>query len=57
MQHWTLAKNGHEYEHARPGGYTKRFQPHGEDARRSCLLLEEFDWDQAMAVGPQRPSH
>ena len=57
MQHRTLAENGHEYEYARTGGYTERFQPHGKDTGRSGLLFEELDWYQTLAVGSHCTSH
>lgn len=56
MQHRALAENGHEYEYARTGGYTERFQPHGKDTGGSCLLFEESNRHKAVAVGSQRTS-
>ena len=57
MQHRPLAKNGHEHEYAWSRGYTERFQPHGTNAGRSCLLLEELDWDKTLALGPHGTPH
>ena len=51
MQHGTVAENGHEYKHARSRGDSERFQPHGKDLGRSCLLLKKSDWDEALVVG------
>lgn len=52
-----MAENGHEYEYAWPGGDTERFQPHGKDAGRSSLFLEESDWDEAVVVGSYCAPH